>query len=91
MLSCFYRWRVDGRAGKEVELRLDSLSARVTMETGVCAATADAKEPLSTPPDTFGDQQNWLGKTLLPQGPFFIARLAFSLTPSSFNKRSKVS
>lgn len=91
MLSRFHRWRVDGRAGEEVELRLNSLSAWVTMETGVCEATADAKEPLSTPPDRFGDQQNWLGKTLLPQGPLFTARLAFSLPLSSLNKRSKVS
>lgn len=91
MLSCFHRWRVDGRAGEEVELRLNSLSAWVTMETGVCEATADAKEPLSTPPDMFGDQQNCLGKAPLPQGPFYIARLAFSLPPSSLNKRSKVS
>lgn len=61
------------------------------METGVCVATAGAKEPLSTPPDMFGDQQNWLGKTLLPQGPFFIARIAFLLSPSLLNKRNKVS
>lgn len=82
---------MDGRAGEEVELRLNSLSAWVTMETRVCEATADAKEPLSTPPDMFGDQQNCLGKAPLPQGPFYIARLAFSLPPSSLNKRSKVS
>ena len=46
---------MDGRAGEDVELRLNSLSAWVTMETGVCEATADAKEPLSTPPDMFGN------------------------------------
>lgn len=57
---------MDGRAGEEVELRLNSLSAWVTMETGVCEATADAKEPLSTHPDMYGDQQNWLGKTPAP-------------------------
>lgn len=68
---------MDGRPGKEVELRLDSLSARVTMETGVCAATADAKEPLNTPPDTFGDQQNWLGKT----GSFLHSKACLFTTP----------
>lgn len=70
---------------------LNSLNTWVTMETGVWEATAGAKEPLSTPADMSGDQQNLLGKTLLPQGPFFIARVAFALFPSSLSKRNEVS
>lgn len=72
---------MDGRADEEVELRLTSLSAWVTMETGVCEATADAKEPLSTPPDMFGGQQNWLGKAPLPQGPLLHSKACLFTTP----------
>lgn len=68
---------------------LNSPRAWVTMETGVFEAPADAEEPLSTPPDVFGDQQNGLGKTLLSQGPFFIARVAFALSLSLLDKRNR--
>lgn len=65
---------MDGRAGEEVELRLNSLSAWVTMETGVCEATADAKEPLSTPPRHVWGPAELVGKNTPAPGSFLHSK-----------------